>query len=412
MPIEHVKVLTSNLKTGMFVTKLDRDWLETPYRIQGFILKTEKEIDRLRKYCDFVYIDVAKSPHYEHKPARLREQPVLSDYEQKKLLIKAKPINHKIETNYDDELGNAQKNHAVLRKTVQGVVEDTIKNKNLDLKNVRQAVNPMVDSIMRNPDAFTWLTMMRDRDNYTYNHMVSSSIWAAALGRNLGLPVKDIQAVSLGALLFDIGKIKLPEKLLTKTDEYNEQEYAVARQHVEFSVEVVKAVPGITDNIVNMVASHHERHDGSGYPKGLKADDIPLFGRMAGIIDCYDAMISDRYYKMAISPHEMILHLYEWSGKQFQAELVEQFIQVVGIYPVGTLVELTDGRVGVVVAHKKTSRLRPTIMLILDKNKEFYREFKHLNLGRITRGEDGGRLNIQRIVQPGKYGIDPKFFYL
>ncbi len=412
MPIEHVKVLTTNLKTGMFVTKLDRDWLETPYRIQGFVLKSEKEIHRLRKYCDFVYIDVAKSPHFEDKPARSQEPPVLSDYEQKKLLINAKPINHKVEAKFDDELTNAQKNYVVLRKTVQGVVEDTIKNKQLDLKNVRQAVTPMVDSIMRNPDAFTWLTMMRDRDNYTYNHMVSSSIWAAALGRNLGLPIKDIQSVSLGALLFDIGKIKLPEKLLTKTEQYNEQEYAVAKQHVEFSVEVVKAVPGITDNIVNMVATHHERHDGSGYPKGLKGDDIPLFGRMAGIIDCYDAMISDRYYKLAISPHEMILHLYDWSGKQFQTELVEQFIQVLGLYPVGTLVELTDGRVGVVVSHKKASRLRPTIMLILDENKEFYREFKHLNLGIISRDEHGEPLNIQRMVQPGKYGIDPKFFYL
>nr|MDJ0834477.1 DUF3391 domain-containing protein [Gammaproteobacteria bacterium] len=184
MAIEHVKVLTTNLKTGMFVTKLDRDWLETPYRIQGFVLKSEKDIDQLQKYCDFVYIDVAKSPHYEDKSARPKGPPVLSDYEQKKLLIKAKPISYKVEAKFDDELGNAQKNYKVLRKTVQGVVEDTIKNKNLDLKNVKQAVTPMVDSIMRNPDAFTWLTMMRDRDNYTYNHMVSSSIWAAALGRN------------------------------------------------------------------------------------------------------------------------------------------------------------------------------------------------------------------------------------
>jgi hypothetical protein len=133
---------------------------------------------------------------------------------------------------------------------------------------------------------------------------------------------------------------------------------------------------------------------------------------MAGIIDYYDAVTSDRYHVKAISPHTAVNQLYALNGKEFQEELVEQFIQVIGVYPVGTLVELSDGRVGVVVSHQKVRRLRPNLMMILDRNKQFYKEFKYLNLIHETNGEDGEPLKIARTIDPGKYGIDPKYFYL
>ena len=269
----------------------------------------------------------------------------------------------------------------------------------------------MVESVIRNPDAFSWLTMMKKRDDYAYNHSISSSIWAAAFGRNLGLPIKAIQLVATGALLLDIGKAKLPEKLIQNPNIYNSIEFNLVKKHVDYGVEIVKSIDGISEEIVNMVSTHHERHDGSGYPHGLNQDEIPLFGKMAGIIDSYDAIISNRPHAEAISPHDAIKKLHDWSGKDFQTELIEQFIQVVGVYPVGTVVELSDGRVGVVTAHNKIRRLRPNVMLILDKEKQQYNRFRGINLLKETEGEDGQPLSIVKTVNPSFYGIDSSQYY-
>jgi hypothetical protein len=137
-----------------------------------------------------------------------------------------------------------------------------------------------------------------------------------------------------------------------------------------------------------------------------------LFGKIAGLVDCYDALISDRSYASAISPHDAVRKLYDWSNIDFQLELVEQFIQVVGIYPVGTIIELSDGRVGAIVAHHRVWRLKPKIMLILDKTKKPYGDFKIIDTYSIKLGEDGRPLSILKSIDPGLYGIDTKQLYL
>jgi HD-GYP domain-containing protein (c-di-GMP phosphodiesterase class II) len=410
MSITEVKVSLSDLKSGMFVSRLDRPWLESPYKVQGFLIKGEEDIGRLQKYCKYVYIDTKKSSDLQENLATAAK--VLSDNEQKHLLINAQPKEYPNKSGFKSELKIAYTEHAILSKAIAGVMEQVTKNNKLDLPTIRKAVMPMVESVIRNPDAFSWLTMMKRRDDYAYTHSVSSSIWAAAFGRNLGLPIKKIHTLVVGALLFDVGKTKLPEKLILNLNQYNAVEHNLIKKHVEYSLDIVKSIEGIEDDIYEMIATHHERHDGSGYPRGLKGNEIPLFGKMAGIIDCYDAIISERLHAPAMSPHDAIKNLYNWSGNEFQAELIEQFIQVVGVYPVGTLVELSDGRVGVVIAHNQVRRLKPRIMLVLNKDKALYKQFDTINLLKQTEGEDGQSLNIVKTVDPGKYGIDPNQFYL
>ena len=410
MSITQAKVPISDLKSGMYVARLDRPWLETPYKVQGFLIKLEKDIEQLQKYCEYVYIDTEKSTHLQGDSATAAN--ILTDEEQKQLLINARPRQYSNKSRFKDELKTANAEHVVLSNAIAAVMEQAAKNNRLDLPMIRKAVMPMVESVIRNPDAFSWLTMMKKRDDYAYNHSVSSSIWAAAFGRNLGLPLKKIQMVAMGALLFDVGKTKLPEKLILNPNQYNTVEHNLVKKHVDYSLEIVKSIDGISDEIIEMIATHHERNDGTGYPHGLKGSDIPIFGKMAGIIDSYDAIISDRPHASAISPHDAIKELYSWSGKGFQAELIEQFIQVVGVYPVGTLVELSDGRVGVVVAHNRARRLKPRVMLVLNKNKVLYNRFDTINLLKQTEGEDGQPLNIVKTVNPGKYGIDSGQFYL
>jgi len=174
----------------------------------------------------------------------------------------------------------------------------------------------------------------------------------------------------------------------------------------------LKETDDVNDDVYNMVKMHHERHNGSGYPDGLKCEQITIYGKIAGLVDCYDAMISERVFASALSPHDAIKKFYEWRNIDFQAELVEQFIQIVGIYPAGTLVELSNGMVGVIVNQHRVWRLRPQIMLLLNENKEPLTDFKTIDLFIQTVDEEGNSLDIVKSVEPGMYGIDPKEFYI
>ena len=228
-------------------------------------------------------------------------------------------------------------------------------------------------------------------------------------GRHLGLPRESLLSLGTGALLFDIGNSKLPEGLLNKPGRLSPDEFQVMKQHVEFGTEIVRKIQGSGMEMIDMVRAHHERFDGSGYPLGTRGADIPLFGRIAGILDCYDAITSDRSYQRAISPHQALRVLYNARNAGFQEELVEQFIQCLGVYPTGSLVELVSGEVGIVIAQNRVRRLRPKIMLILDQNKVVLNNFETVDLDRETPGKD---LEIATVLDPGTYGINPKEYYL
>lgn len=410
MSLKQIKIQTVDLQEGMYVTRLDRPWLETPYKIQGFLIKNQKEIEKLLQHTEYVFVDTERSRE-KHNGSAPPER-LLTENEKKEFVTQIKPRNYKDNSDFKQELAVAQENHTVLGSIAEIVMADIANNKTLNLPVLRKAINPMVESVIRNPEAFSWLTRMKSKDDYTYKHSVSSAVWSVALGRQLGLPKRDLQTLGMGALLFDVGKMKLPEKLINNPNRFNQTEFKLVKKHVDYSVEIVQSIPGIDDKIVEMIATHHERHNGSGYPNGLKGNKIPLFGKIAGLTDCYDALTSDRAFQSATSPHDAVRKLYDWSNIDFQAELVEQFIQLVGVYPVGTLIELSDARVGIVVAHHRELRLRPKIMLILDKNKNPYSNFDVIDMHSIEIGEDGNPLNIAKSIDPGTYGIDPREFYL
>lgn len=411
MSLKEIKMRVPDLAPGMYIARLDRPWTETPYLLQGFLINTHQQIDELYNYCEYVFIDVELSRSAESS-STINPQAEPSSDEKKQYLTHKKPYYYKEKSSLNDELTSVRKEHTELSNVAENIMVDIGNNKNLDLPSLKKAINPMVNSIIRNPDAFSWLTRIKHKDNYTYNHLVSTSVWAVAFGRHLGLPKKDLQSLALGALLFDIGKMRLPEKLINNSKRFNQYEFKLIKTHVEHSVDIVKSINGINDDVVEMVKTHHERHNGGGYPAGLSKNEIPIFGKIAGIVDCYDAIISERSFITALSPHDAVKKLYEWRNIDFQAELIEQFIQVVGIYPVGTIVELNDGRVGVIVAQHRVWRLRPKIMLLLDHNKESYANFDIIDLYVEENDEDGNSIDIIKSLEPGMYGIDPEQFYL
>tara|TARA_R110001592_G_scaffold363398_2_gene688085 strand:- start:158415 stop:159644 length:1230 start_codon:yes stop_codon:yes gene_type:complete len=402
--LEILQVNTSELQLGMYVSGLDRPWLEVPFPVQGFLLETPSDIARIQKYCKHVFIDSAKCVVDEGAVKRRATNRVRKTNQQifqgRKLKVYADSAT------WTEEFPKAKAAVHALTETVDHIFDQASHGGALDVVKVKKSVDPMIDSIARNPDACIWLARMKQQDTYTYQHSVGASIWAVALGRQLGLPKSDLRSLAIGGLLFDIGKLQVNPELLGAERSLTDEEFAEVRSHVSLGVKMITESGLMNRDVLDMVAHHHERHDGSGYPGGLSGDTIPVYARIAAIVDCYDAITSHRSYARAIPPALAIKKLYEWRDIDFQAELVEEFIQAVGIYPAGTLVELSSGEVAVVVAEYRTRRLRPQVMVLLDANKEPTTEVKMVDLRSETVTSDGKPLEIASSLEPEAYGID------
>lgn len=402
--LDVVKINTGELQLGMFVSGLDRPWLEVPFPMQGFKVETPEDINRLQTYCKHVFIDTHKSsiavePSKRHTPERPRRT--------KQQIFPGRKLKpYKDSASWGEEYPRAKAAVDSLSETIDDIFQQAKAGSALDVIKVKKSVEPMIDSITRNPDACIWLARMKQQDNYTYQHSVGASIWAVALGRQLGLPKSDLRSLAVGGLLFDVGKLRISEDLLVARRPLSDEEFAEVRNHVNLGLDLIKDSGLMNKDVLEMVAHHHERYDGSGYPDGLSGDSIPIYARIAAIVDCYDAITSHRSYAKGIPPSVAIKMLYEWRDIDFQGELIEEFIQAVGIYPAGTLVELSSGEVAVVVAEYRTRRLRPKVMVLLDDRKQPSMELKMIDLLSEKTTEDGQPLEISGSLEPEAYGID------
>ncbi|MDT8283692.1 MAG: HD-GYP domain-containing protein, partial [Gammaproteobacteria bacterium] len=264
----------------------------------------------------------------------------------------------------------------------------------------------------RNSEAYMWLSMMQKKSAYAYSHSVDNCALAVAFGRYMGLPKKDLRTLAIGLLMMDMGNVKVPEVILSKKGKLTETEYRIVKKHVGHSVKILENTDGMSEDIINIALTHHERFDGSGYPDSLQGTQIPVYGRMAAIIDCYDAMTCHRPFSKARSPYAALQNIYNWRGSAFQPELVEQFLQCIGVYPTGSLVEMSNGGVAIVLEQNLTQRMRPKLMLILDDDKSHLREYRKIDLAENFEDSNHLPLNIYRGLDPGSYGIDPTEYYL
>ena len=428
-----IQLGVDELKLGMFVSQLDRPWLETPFLLQGFMIETVEDIEEIKKHCEYVYIDVVKGKApakynpkaviQSSKPApRVKDKQVagllsLTRTPETQRALEAMFPHRKLkhyqdETSAEAELRTAKKIFKEFNASVVDLVSEVRSKNTFDIDRVKVAVDPMVDSIMRNPDACMWLARLKNKDSYTYKHSLGASVWAVALGRQIGLPKVDLKNLAVGSMLCDVGKLRLPDGLLNKQGRLSKGEFTMVKSHVELGLEALKESPGVNKQILDIVAFHHERFNGKGYPHKLKGTKIPVLSRIAAIADCYDAMTSERVYAAAISPSLAVRKLYEWRDEDFQSELVEEFIQAVGLYPAGTLVELSDGSVGIVISESRTRRLKPKLLLLLDSKKQALEEIEELDLQEVAENSaEEDPLYIVNSLSPGSYGIDPESIY-
>lgn len=407
-----LKVNVSYLKIGMYVSNLDRPWIDTPFLLEGFTIKTEEDIDSLVQHCTYVFIDpergVAADEYIEDVRPRLKTNVHLERF----LQDNKKQVQYENVKTAKEELPEAQIAMEMASNQVAHIMDDVKEGKNLNINAVRGVVKPILDSILRNSEAYLWLSMMQKKSAYTYSHSVDNCALAIAFGRYMGLPKKDLQTLAIGLLMMDMGNVKIPEQILNKNGRLTEAEYMIVKKHVGHGVKILQETEGMNEDIVNIALTHHERFDGSGYPNGLLGAHIPVYGRMAAIIDCYDAMTSKRPFSAAKSPYEALQNIYNWRGSAFQPELVEQFLQCMGVYPTGSIVEMTSGEVGIVLSQNLTQRMRPKIMLLLDADKAHFSVYKAIDLANVFEDQEGYPLNILRGLDPGSFGIDPTEYYL
>ena len=281
----------------------------------------------------------------------------------------------------------------------------------LALEPVRAAIDQMVETMLDNPDALLWVLRMREENQSAYEHGVKVAVYLIALGRQLGFPQAELSHLGMIGMLADLGKTKLPRALLDKPGMLSAAEYSIVKEHVRLGLDALRAGAPLPPEVERGIADHHERLDGSGYPRGLKGNAISFHGRMAAIVDSFAALVTPRPYANAVAPQEALMNLYQWSGRLFHEPLVEQFVQAIGVFPVGSLVELSSGEVAAVIAHNRARRLEPRVLVLTWPDKRLLSQPVERDLLAEKAVAGGSRTRIERGLPAGAYGIRSRDYY-
>ncbi len=312
----------------------------------------------------------------------------------------------------EEEIGTARETFGRTSDALRKLAADVWAGQPVEINRVEEVVDDMVESMVRNPDALMWIARLREQDRTVYGHGLQVAVYLVAFGRHLGYPKAELSQLGTIGLLLDIGKIRLPRELLEKQGRLTSGEFETVKAHVAHSLDILEETPNWPPEVLEGIAQHHERMNGSGYPKGLRDEEIGLFGRMAGITDCFAALTKSRPYAEAVSSYEALRSISSWGGEFFHAPLVEQFIQAIGVFPVGSLVELSSGEVAVVVSHNKVRRLKPRVLILTapDKTPSAYPVMADLLYDPKLGGAEPAF--IRRSLPAGAYGLDPRENYL
>ncbi len=384
------KVNVSDLKWGMYVCELDRPWSETSFFFPGFAITSEEDIKVLRRRCRYVYI---------------KAEPDFRIFEETSVHERPKR-GYQDQTRLEDEVEAIREVHQQATTLIYTIMDDAHLGKSIDTATAKKLVARMAKSVLRNPDALICFTQLKKQDDYTALHSLRVSILALAFGRHLGFEEEELNLLGMGALLHDIGKMRVPNAILNKPGKLTQREVEVMQSHVPAGVQILERTQDIPSKAIEVARLNHERYNGTGYMKQLKRDQIGLFGLLGAIVDVYDALTSDRVHQDALSPLDALWKMYEWRVRDFHPALVEQFIQCMGIFPIGSVVILNTGEVGVVRTMNRAQRLKPEVVLVLKPDKTRYGALRAVNLARKT-SPSGKPYEIKKALPAGQYGIQP-----
>ncbi|MFN2359957.1 MAG: HD-GYP domain-containing protein [Marinobacter sp.] len=414
--IIETEIPVSQLQIGMHVVRLDRPWEETDFLLQGFILQTEDDVLAVQQQCQTVFvegrIDVSpapfeRSPVSRRKPADKRASPGTSKHSAS---IPKRKVTYINKVDASREMTTARMSYTEAKTTAKNIMSSLRMGRTLEMNQIHQVVDNCVDSVLRNDNALLLLTKIKNKDEYTAEHCINVSILSAAFAKHLGLLEREIRNVALCGLLHDVGKMSIEDEILNKPGALTPEEFALMKKHTTFGRDVLASLPRLAHSAVDVAYSHHERMDGKGYPRGLAGHQIPLFAKIVGLVDTYDAITSSRVYDRGRASMEALQIIHRNKGMQFDAELAVEFIRMIGVYPPGSIVEMANEEVGIVVATHPTSKLKPRVLLVRDANKYPLVTFREVDLLKGTLDSAGQRYKIAREVPDESYGIVMKEF--
>ena len=432
MHLTRVPMSTSNLSIGMFVGMLDRPWLQTPFVFQGFMIKDKFEIEQLQSYCSQVYVEIERGrltesqiralaagagPIAEHNdsgsgrklPGWLHSIVVksgvgafLSARRQKR----SGPYG--ITSTVRREAPEAKIAYERCVKSHQRIFARARRAGCVDIDRVILAVTPLIKSILRNPNAMAWTVFSGKRSGRNYSRAVATAVWAVMFGRHLGFDRKALQNLAIGGFLLDIGNVELSDDLLHAEGAITHGQFEQVPRHVQAGVDILRRSDNVEPAVFEMVMYHHDRHDGSGYPHEIHGSNIPPYGRIAGIVDCYDAMTTKNAYSPALAAYDAARELNEMRDKQFSAEVVEQFLHTIGMFPTGSVVELSDASVGLVLEQNPGNLLQPKVLILQSPSGDKLDKVRIMN----PRDWAGRGIWIAKGHEHGAFGIDPMDYFI
>ncbi|MBH0059828.1 MULTISPECIES: HD-GYP domain-containing protein [unclassified Pseudoalteromonas] len=305
----------------------------------------------------------------------------------------------------EQEMGKAKKLYDEAKTLQIKAFKDIKAGRDIDITPFRELASGFMDSVFRNQDALACLTQMRQKDAYLLEHSINVSILMGIFAKHLGIEKNIIVELTTGALLHDIGKIKIPDEILNKPGRFTDDEFKIMKMHSLFSKEILEE-SGLTGIAVDIAGMHHERLDGKGYPFAKKGDEISQYVRMASIVDVYDALTAERVYKAGMEPIKAFKILKDGCPDSFDPELLNKFIQCIGIHPVGTLVRLSSQKVGLVTESNPSTPLKPIVKTFYSAKHSRYTEIKDIDLANKKTLD-----TLESAVKPKEYNIDLERFY-
>jgi HD-GYP domain-containing protein (c-di-GMP phosphodiesterase class II) len=394
------KVKVDQLRPGAYVADFNCSWLAHPFLTSRKRIKSYKDVEKIKRSgITEVYIDTTKG--IDIRETLTREE-FLREFESRlDGFVPGKELDLQVQVSLQQELKRAREIQTNAHSILKKAYNDIRYGEKIKLEEFSTLVENVIDSVTRNRDALLLLSTIKEKDAYTYEHSFNVGILTAGLSKALMMDKDEIFEYTLGSMLHDIGKSKIPEEILKKEGGLSPKEYNVLKKHVQYGIELLSGMEDVSAHTLSVVAEHHERLNGTGYPNRLTGDQISLGGKLGAIIDVYDALTSDRIYHTALNPVQALKEIYTQRQILFDEGLLEQFIKFMGIYPPGTLVRLESGFLAIVIESGRENILQPVVRLVYDLNKSMPIVPRNLDLSKGV----GELHRIIETVNPATYNI-------